>query len=437
MAMKRERLPYRFGLSFWFAWLQYSVVLYLVFAILWIPGLFHREIRSRFWNRLGFNRPKVDKCIWLHGASAGEVLAVRHLVKLLRERYPDNEIVLSTFTTSGARAAELVGADYVIKIPFDLLSAVWLTLRRIKPECFIIVEGDYWPTLMLGMYLRRIPIYLVNGRMTSRSARSYRLFSWLYRPLIGNIKCAGAIDEEIKASLSTAGLHADRILVTRNIKYDNLVREPKQDLIDKIYSALNITTPGKLFVAASTHSGEAETVLGAYKKLRERIPDVRLLIAPRYVEACGDVKAAAELFGFKVIRRSALASGGTDYDIVILDTMGELADVYHASEVTFVGGSLTRRGGQNLLEPAYAGNAVLYGPHTENFVFETRLLEGNGGITVSDGDMLARALIELFSNDELRANLSAQASGAVKNLLGGTEATLGFFGDIMAKNKEV
>ena len=100
-----------------------------------------------------------------------------------------------------------------------------------------------------------------------------------------------------------------------------------------------------MFVAASTHSGEAETILGAYKQLRERIPDVRLIIAPRYVEACGDVKAAAELFGFKVIRRSALASAGSDYDIVILDTMGELADIYLASEVTFVGGSLTRRGG--------------------------------------------------------------------------------------------
>ncbi len=431
MGKRREKLPYRFGLSFWFAWLIYSMALYFAFALFWLPGLLHREFRARFWNRLGFKRPKVDNCIWIHGASAGEVLAVRHLVKLIRERYPNNEIVVSTFTTSGARAASQVGADYILTIPFDLVSAVWLTLRRIKSACFIIVEGDYWPTLMLGMYLRKTPIYLVNGRMTQRTALSYRVLRWLYRPLIGNIKRAGAIDEEVKASLSTTGLHADRIFVTRNIKYDNLVREPNQGLIDGIYTALGIDGPDKLFVAASTHSGEAETVLGAYKQLREKLPDIRLLIAPRYVEVCGDVKAAAELFGFKVIRRSALSSGGTDYDVVILDTMGELADVYHASDVTFVGGSLTRRGGQNLLEPAYAHNVVLYGPHTENFAFETKLLEGNGGITVSGGDMLVRVLVELFSNDELRKNLSDHAAGAVKGLLGGTETTLGFFGDII------
>ncbi|MCP4229366.1 MAG: hypothetical protein GY771_04370 [bacterium] len=436
MKTGRNRLPYRFGLSFWFAWLQYSVILHLVFAIFWIPGLFHREFRSRFWNRLGFKLPKAGNCVWLHGASAGEVLAARHLVKLLRKRYPDTKIVLSTFTTSGGRAAELVGADYVIKIPFDLVSAVWLTLRRIRPESFIIVEGDYWPTLLLGMYLRKVPIYLINGRMTSRSSRSYRIFRWLYRPLVGNIKRAGAINEEVKANLSTVGLHADRIKVTRNIKYDNLIREPAGELIERIYTALGISSSTELFIAASTHSGEAETVLGAYKQLRDRVPKVRLLIAPRYIEAAGDVKAAAGMFGFKVIRRSALASGGTDYDVVILDTIGELADVYSASEVTFVGGSLTRRGGQNLLEPAYAGNVVLYGPHTENFAFETKLLEGNGGITVSDGDMLARALIELYENDGLRKNLSVSAENAVEGLLGGTEESLDFFGTLIPESNE-
>ena len=149
------------------------------------------------------------------------------------------------------------------------------------------------------------------------------------------------------------------------------------------------------------------------------------------------MKAAAEIFGFKAIRRSALTSGGTDNDVVILDTIGELADIYSASEVAFVGGSLTRRGGQNLFEPAYAGNAVLYGPHTENFAFETKLLEGNGGITVSDGDMLARALIELFGNDELRTSLGAQATGAIQGLLGGTEASLDFFGDLIKIDRSV
>lgn len=366
--------------------------------------------------------PRLEKCIIVHAASAGEMLASRKFVALLRERFPGVPVVVTTVTTTGAKAAEHVGADYDLGLPYDLVPAVYLALRRLNPVALILVECDYWPNLIYMAARRGVPVAVINGRMTEKAAGWYRAVGWLFKPLLASIAAYAISDEEYVSRFRSLGVDGAAVEVTGNIKYDNLDLEPNPGLISEVHSRLGITDKLDLLIAGSTHEGEEGLVARAYLAARDVRPSLKLLVAPRYPERAAEVVSLLSEFGIT----AAVYSNGDTGDALVLDTMGDLARLYAAAAVAVVGGSFVRRGGQNVVEPAYAGCAVVYGRHTSHFPYEVRLLEGNGGTTVADGDELTRVLTRFYREPELLEAEMAKARAATAGLIGGSARAVDF-----------
>ncbi|UCE27851.1 MAG: hypothetical protein JSW52_03605 [Candidatus Coatesbacteria bacterium] len=411
-----------FGVAFWVAFVIYNLAVHCLFLLLWAPALFFRNFRYRFFSRLGFGLPRLDGCIIVHAASAGETLAARKFVALLRERFPGVPVVVTTVTTTGAKAVEKVNADYNLGLPYDLLPPVCLALRRLNPVILILIESDYWPNLLFAALRRGVPVAVVNGWLTEKAASRYRVAGWLFRPLLAGIAAFAVSDEEYVPRFESLGVGGDSVEVTGNIKYDNLVMEPNPGLVSEAHSRLGINDRLDLLIAGSTHDGEEELITRAYLAARDVRPSLKLLIAPRYPERAAGV--ADLLSRFDIL--AATYSSGATCDALVLDTMGDLACLYAAGAVAVVGGSFVPRGGQNVVEPAYAGCAVLYGPNMFHFPYEVRLLDGDGGTAVADGDELTRVLSRFYRKpDTLEAEMS-KARAVTAGLIGGSARAMDF-----------
>jgi len=410
-------------LTFWLAFIFYNLAVHFLFLLLWAPALFFRDFRSRFISRLGFGLPRIDRSIIVHAASAGETLASMKFIALLRERFPGVPVVVTTVTTTGAKAAERVGADYNLGLPYDLLPPVYFALRRLNPVALILVESDFWPNLIYVAVRRGIPIAVVNGRMTEKAASRYGAVGWLFKPLLASISAYAVSDEKYIPRFRALGIDAAAVEVTGNIKYDNLDVEPNPGLISEVHSRLGITDKLDLLIAGSTHEGEEGLIARAYLAARDVRPSLKLLIAPRYPERAEAVANLLSEFG---IAAGFYSNGGKSCDALVLDTIGDLSHLYAAGAVAVVGGSFVTRGGQNIVEPAYAGCAVVYGPNTFHFPYEVRLLDGNGGTTVADGDELTRLLTQFYREPELLEAEMTKARAAAAGFIGGSARAVDF-----------
>ena len=413
----------RFGGRFWVAWAFYNILLHGLFALLWLPALTWREFRGRFLNRLGFRLPHPRRSIWLHSPSVGEALAIRTFVSHLREAFPGREIVLTTFTSGGRHVGKQVAADHHLALPYDLWPSVLLTAAALKPELFLVVEGDYWPNLVTALHLRRVPVVAVNGRVSEKALRGQRRARWLSRGLFSNLSLVCAAGLEYIPRYIELGVKPERIVVTGNLKYDNLATSPRADVIELLAAALGKPGPADVLIAASTHAGEEELVADAYAAAGKARPGLKLVLAPRYPERAADVVHILEARGLKVARRSELP-GPSGVDAVVLDTLGELAGIYPMGAVAIIGGSFVPRGGQNMVEAAYHGCVAVWGPYVENFPVETAKLAGRGGVAVKDADGLERSLRDLYTFDDVRERLGEEARTSARELMGATPRTL-------------
>jgi 3-deoxy-D-manno-octulosonic-acid transferase len=413
----------QFGGRFWAAWALYNFLLLGLFVLLFVPALAWREFRGRFLNRLGFRLPRPRRSIWLHSPSVGEALAIRTFVSHLREAFPGREIVLTTFTSGGRQVAKQVAADHHLALPYDLWASVLLTVRALKPELFLVVEGDYWPNLVTALHLRRVPVVAINGRVSEKALRGQRRARWLSRGLFGNLSLVCAAGLEYIPRYIELGVKPERIVVTGNLKYDNLATNPRADVIELLAAALGKPIPANVLLAASTHAGEEDLITEAYVSAREARPGLKLVVAPRYPERAGDVVRILEARGLRVARRSELP-GATGVDAVVLDTLGELAGIYPIGEVAVIGGSFIPRGGQNMVEAAYHGCVAVWGPYVENFPVETAKLVGRGGVAVKDADGLRRSLRDLYAFDDVRERLSEEARTSAREMMGASTRTL-------------
>jgi 3-deoxy-D-manno-octulosonic-acid transferase len=423
ISAKKRHKPPRRGLRFWTAFAFYNLAVHFLFSLLWAPALFFRDFRSRFVSRLGFGLPRPDRCIIVHAASAGETLASRKFVALLRERFSGVPVVVTTVTTTGAKAAEHVGADYNLGLPYDLVPPVYLMLKRLNPVALILVECDYWPNLIYMAVRRGVPVAVINGRMTEKAASWYLAGGWLFKPLLASIGAYAVSDEEYVSRLRSLGVDGAAVEVTGNIKYDNLDMEPNPGLISEVHSRLGINDKLDLLIAGSTHEGEEGLVARAYLAARDVRPSLKLLVAPRYPERAAEVVSLLSGFG---ITAAVYSNGGKSCDALVLDTMGDLARLYTAGAVAVVGGSFVPRGGQNVVEPAYAGCAVVYGPNMSNFPYEVRLLDGNGGTTVAGGDELTRLLTRFYREPGLLEAEMTKARAVTVGLIGGSARAVDF-----------
>lgn len=363
--------------------------------------------------------------LWIHAASVGEVQVARVLVERLRLRRPDLHILLSVTTPTGREVARrtMAGAvDGPFFFPLDFAFSVRRVLRRLRPAAFVAVETEIWPVLLRECRSLGIPHGIVNGRISPRSFRRYRWIRALLRPALSGAAFLSMQSEPDAERIRDLGAPADRVRITGNLKYDF---EPDTAARDRLGPHLVPGRGGQVVIAGSTRRGEERPLLRAWREVRDRIPAVRLIIAPRHPERFDEVAALIEAEGFSCRRRSRggpppAASG----EVLLLDSIGELANAYGLAACAFVGGSLVARGGQNPLEPAAWGVPVLFGPHMENFqTVADDLLEAGGAIRVPDPDGIAPVLVRLLESTEERRRASAAARECARRHRGAVDAT--------------
>jgi 3-deoxy-D-manno-octulosonic-acid transferase len=379
-------------------------LLWTLVVLLIAPFLIFRKderLRARIVPELPADPPGKG-CLWVHALSVGEVLSAAPLVRDLRVKYPSHALVLTVTTVQGMAVArqELQGdAALILPMPLDFWWSYGRLYRFLNPAVLIIVETDIWPGLIHSLRRKKIPTVVVNGRVSPRTHRGYRRMG----PLAGlflNKPCMWLMQSKLdKERLLDVGADPERVETSGNIKFDKEWMPMDVAEREKVSAVLGVAPDDLVWVAGSTHPGEEELILKVFRALRERFVAVRLVLAPRRVERAGEVRDLAGSIGLKAAFRSGPESDKDGSPIVILDTLGELARVYGLSHVSFVGGSLVPIGGHNLLEPAWFGRPVLFGPHMDNFkAMSELLLEAGGGARVRDADELEKKMSVLLSS---------------------------------------
>lgn len=400
-------------------WL-YRLISRLLSPLLVVVLLSRPKTRGGMSQRLGWLPPMPEgegPRIWLHGSSAGDLLALEPIAKELRRRLPESTLVMSTFTDSGMALAERMRrtVDAVVYQPLDLPGATRRAAAAIRPDVLVLEYTELWPNLIDAAKRRGAKVVLSNGRLSPGKMDAYRrMFRLFGNPLTSFDRLLMRSADEAERARAL-GASPDRVAVAGNTKFDAWL-SGGATAPPGLAEALG---PAPIFLAGSTHQGEEEGVLAAFAAAKAKHPALRLVVAPRYLDRVGEVAAFAEQAGWSVARRSEGAAAAAA-EVVLLDTMGELSAAYAHATVAFVGGSFTPRGGQNILEPASMGRPVLFGPNMGNFVESVALLRGNGGIQVEDADALGAQLVRLLDAPDERERLGRLAREAAASATGAT-----------------
>ncbi len=418
--------------------------------LIFLPGYFAKMIRrggyrEKFGQRLGMydaalrNRLSDRRSTWLHAVSVGEVNIALKLANALRALEPDLHCVLTTTTTTGFTLARKTAPPWieVMYTPLDY----WPVMRRafsvIRPGRIVLVEAEVWPNLAATAHARRIPLALVNARLSPRSERRYLRFRFFVAPtfrLLDSVCVPEHRDVERWAAL---GVPRNRIHVTGSIKFDSDVQTKSVPVVSStcLWNVPAENAERLVLFGGSTHRGEEEVLAGIFLRLREQFPSLRLFIAPRHVERLQEIRSELGALPLRVtLATKALGDGAANADCMLLDTTGELQRWYSIATVVFMGKSLTAHGGQNPVEPILAGKPVVFGPHMENFATLAETLVSNkAAIQVSDSESLERTIGRLLGDREARQGLVGNAVAALNEHKGATARTAQIVQSLRAK----
>jgi 3-deoxy-D-manno-octulosonic-acid transferase len=378
--------------------------------------------------------------IWLHAVSVGEVLAALPLAQSLKQRYPERRLIVSTTTETGQALARerMTFADAVFYFPLDLPGAMRRALRAVRPDLIVVMETEIWPNFLRAAREFGSPVAYVNGRISDRSFRRFR--RWSVPSFRRRVFADGGLylmqSQEDARRAVALGAPPERVVVTGNLKYD-LSPAGGNALVSWLKSELKPSCRGPLLVAGSVVAGEEQAVLEAAALVSEKWREALLVMAPRRPERFDDAARSIEQAGCAVIRRSTLSLNGSASasvlgqgqgkrsNVLLLDSLGELAAVYRLADCVFVGGSLVSSGGHNPLEPAAFGKAPVFGPSMENFRdIAAEFLRAGAAVEARSGAELGAAWIAMLENDERRAEMGQQARDLVERHRGATAATL-------------
>jgi 3-deoxy-D-manno-octulosonic-acid transferase len=415
-----------------------------IYNLLWpigllfvLPGYFTKMLRrggyrKKFGQRLGIYdrrlraRLSKQRSTWLHAVSVGEVNVALKLANALRTHEPDLHCALTTTTTTGFALARKNAPPWieVMYTPLDY----WPIMRRafsfIRPVRIILVEAEIWPNLAAEAHARRIPLALVNARLSPRSERRYRQFRFFIAPTFRLLDLVCVPEKEDAKRWAALGVSQDRIRLTGSIKYDPASLDQVAEIQETAHPvSLNHLAPERpVLFGGSTHRGEEEVLANIFLRLRQQFPSLRLFIAPRHVERLREIRAQLDALRLQVTLASeALAHRELNADCLLLDTTGELQRWYGIATVVFIGKSLTAHGGQNPVEPILAGKPVVFGPHMENFAtLANMLVSKKGAVQVQDVNSLEQALAELLHDSEARQRLVQSAHEVLSEHQGAT-----------------
>ena len=394
-------------------------------------GIFPEEVRTRFAK---------DHPVWIHCVSVGEVLAVEKFVELFRRARPDETLVLTTVTPTGQRMAKQWENDRVkvFYFPFDLGFVVRRFFDTIQPAALFLVETEIWPNVIEEARRRRIPVGIVNGRLSERSFRSFRRFGDFFRPVFSSIDFFLVQTEKDRERWVALGVNPAKVKVTGNMKLDGFTLNGQWEKDRRMFrEKFGFAPSEKILIGGSTHPGEEEILLRVLRRLRDEGFHLKLVLAPRHIERFQKILKQTRKAGF----RSMLASDGgpahSDFEVLILDKLGELRRFYAVADAVFVGGSLVRHGGQNPVEPAACRRPMIHGPWVFNFEeLYQRLDEEGGSLQVQGEEELVFVLKRLLTGDRESEYLGTRAFEILERLQGASERNFTWVGEkIGAKEK--
>ena len=352
-----------------------------------------------------------ERLLWIHAASVGEVVASLPVQTEIKRLAPATRILLTTITQTGhAYALEHAGlADEVAFFPLDYIPFVNRALNRVRPDGFVMMESEIWPNFLAAARRRGIPTALISGKVSDRTFKRDLRFRWLMSWALSNIDhyCMQTETHADRIRRIAGSKLAQRlnVTVTGSTKFDQECGTSSPDKINSLRKEIGLPDGVRAIVAGSTNPGEDEVVLDAFKKTRNGNGALRLIIAPRKMSEVDAIEEMAQVRGFKCARRSL--NGKSDYDVLILDTFGELANAYAFGDLAFVGGTLVPKGGHSIVQPIIHGKPVLFGPHT----FKTQniadmAISAGVGFQVADSDELASRMALLLADDQGRLKIS-------------------------------
>lgn len=418
-------------------------ILFIFFFVLAAPYYFMRLLRRGHW-RAGFRErfAKYDNklkqaltnrhVLWIHAVSVGEVNLCTQLIRALEPRLPNIKIVVSTTTTTGMGELHKKLPSHISKIyyPIDRRAYVARALTTIYPEAVVLVEAEIWPNFLWRAQERGTPVFLVNARLSDRSFRRYRRFGFLFRPLFASLAGVGAQNEADAARLRELGCRPEAVQIVGSMKYDAAKLDERR-LVDvpALLGQVGWPAGARFLVAGSTHAGEEEILAKLFQRLRERFPDLYLILVPRHFERSREVGRELNGLGIKFVYRNELMNqtryAPGEIDCLVVNTTGELKYFYEHATVIFVGKSLTAEGGQNPIEPGALGKAMVFGPNMQNFAEIVRsLLAQKGAVQVKDAAELERVVGELLADPGRREELGRNALKVVHENLGAIERTV-------------
>ena len=417
-------------------YLIYDIMLFLATPLIFAYSMIRSRRKGRrregTSERLGMYDARLvaalneQKTVWVHAVSVGETMAVKPLLKAIKESIPGIRIVLSNVTETGHSIAEkMAEVDHCIYFPFDYHFTVKRALEQVRPALVVIVETEIWPNFLRVAREMGIPAVLVNGRISDRSYGRYLRLKFFFRPVLANLAAFCMQTAEDAHRIVAIGADPARVHVTRNLKYDIPVTPPSTEKKRALREGYKIPDGIMIVTAGSTHAEEEETVLSAYRHLLASERECFLILAPRHPERTGQVSEILRSSGLPFTLRSMLDSRDGPFragEVLLVDAVGEMMGFYAISDLVFVGGSFVPIGGHNILEPASLGVPVLFGPHMHNFRESAALvLAYGGGFQVKDGEELTAVLQLLLDDPEKRLatgqngmRLLLENSGATK-----------------------
>ena len=402
--------------------------------------------KKNFTQRFGKYDSKLKQAItnrhrlWMHAVSVGEVNVSTQLIQAMESRLPNLKIIISTTTTTAMEGLQSKLPTHVSKIYYPIDRQKWVVraLGTIRPEAIVLVEAEIWPNFLWRANQMRVPVFLINARLSEKSYRGYKRFGFLFRPLFASFTGVGAQNEEDAAKLRTLGCRPEAIQIVGNLKFDAAPLEEKRSLdVRAMLQQLGVAADALLIVGGSTHAGEEAVLAEQFDQLRRKIPGLFLVLVPRHMERSREVGKELERRGIKFAYRKEITAQ-TQYRpgeiaCLIVNTTGELKYFYELATVVFIGKSLTAKGGQNPIEPAALGKPTVFGPNMQNFVDVVRcFLAKDAAVQVRNTSELESAFVQLLFDASRREQLSRNALEVVRENQGAVYRTL----DMIAKHLE-
>ena len=433
-------------------YILYNILGLLIFFILIVPFYIYRLLTEkgfsgRFRQSMGLIRREEianvmnTDCIWIHGASVGEIVATSPIVKEIKKAMPERKVLVSAFTVPGYNMAKQIipEADGYIYFPLDLPWVAESVVRRVHPGIFLPVETELWPNFLRAIRERNIPVMMVNGRISERSVKTYQYLFSIWRDMLRTVS-RFCMQSSIDANYIThLGADPQKIFVTGNTKFDQTYAEVTPEDLANYKTELGLGEDAfPVILAGSTHSPEEEAVLTAFSELHKKYPKARLIMALRYVNKAEEIRRLCKKFGYEAGLRSKLKNmtgPRPEYPVVLIDTIGELGRIYSVGDIVFVGGSLKKGyGGHNVLEPAAHAKPILVGPSMENFKDSYSLLTKAGALrTVQNASGLAKVFLEIVGNDALRKQMGEASMQVIRENRGAALNTMHYLTDLLEK----